>query len=368
MTRPGPNCTSAGPVAGADPAPKIGMARVTAHAVPVGRSAHGMATANHFLAAKVGAKVLSEGGTAVDAAVAMSFALGVVEPAMSGIGGRGYLLVLPPGASRPIVFDGHERAPLAATPTMFTPNGTSHDAGWGRALPTAADANRTGPLAVATPAVLLALVAAHAEFGVVPMPRLMVPARYLAKAGFEVDAHLAGLIARNAGRLGRFDATAEIFLPGGRPLGVGDLLVQEDLSRTLDVIAREGPAALHGGTLGDAVAGHVRRLGGVLSMRDLVTIRIERGAPLTTTFRGHAVHGLPGPTGAVSVAQILGMLEAFPQLIAGDIDVDYLDVVLNVCRLAFLDRYRPARHRMWPPRARHRFARPRLSRAARRAG
>lgn len=318
----------------------VSMVRAAGPPVPAAQSAGGMVTANHYLAARVGADVLAAGGNAVDAAVAVSFALGVVEPAMSGIGGRGYLLVLPPGASQPSVFDGHERAPLAATADMFTPAGPARTAGWGRDIPVVDDRNRTGPLAVATPGLLAALAAAHGEFGTVALSALLEPAYELARDGFEVDPYLANLIAGNADRLARYDATAQLFLPGGRPLEAGRRLVQADLAGTLGVLARDGFAALYDGDLGRAIAAHITGLGGVLSMRDLEAVRVRRWpAPTTTTFLGHHVHGLPGPTGSVTVAEILGILEGFPGLLADEPGVDYLRVLLDACRLGYLDRY-----------------------------
>lgn len=319
---------------------RVSAVRASGGPVAAAESATGMVTANHHLAAQVGADVLAAGGNAVDAAVAVSFTLGVVEPAMSGIGGRGYMLVLPPGASQPSVFDGHERAPFAATADMFTPIASSYTAGWGLEVPVMDELNRTGPLAVATPGLLAALAAAHEEFGVLPLSSLLEPAQELARAGFEVDAYLANLIASNADRLARYGASADLFLPGGRPLEAGGRLVQAELARTLGVLARDGFAALYNGALGQAIAAHLTSLGGVLTVRDLEAVRVRRWpAPMTTTFLGHQVFGLPGPTGSVTVAEILGILEGFPRLLIEEPGADYLQVVLDACRLGYLDRY-----------------------------
>jgi gamma-glutamyltranspeptidase / glutathione hydrolase len=319
---------------------RVSAIRAGGGPLPAARSATGMVTANHHLAARVGADVLAAGGNAVDAAVAVSFALGVVEPAMSGIGGRGYLLVMPPGASQPTVFDGHERAPFAATADMFTPTAPAHTAGWGLEVPVSDELNRTGPLAAATPGLLAALAAAHEEFGTVPLPSLVRPAQELAREGFEVDPYLANLTASNAGRLARYDATADLFLPAGKPLEAGVLLVQADLANTLGMLARDGLSALYDGALGQAIAAHVTRLGGVLRVQDLEAVRVRRWpTPLTTTFLGHHVYGLPGPTGSVTVAQVLGILEGFPDLLVDEPGADYLEVLLGACRLGYLDRY-----------------------------
>jgi gamma-glutamyltranspeptidase/glutathione hydrolase len=316
------------------------VAAAAGGSAPAAVSAAGMVTANHHLAARAGADVLAAGGNAVDAAVAVSFALGVVEPAMSGIGGRGYLLVLPPGGTRPSVFDGHERAPLAASPDMFTPAARSSTPGWGREVRVADELNQTGPLAVATPGLLAALAAAHDEFGTAPLPSLLGPARELAREGFDVDRYLANLIASNADRLARYPATAELYLPGGLPLKAGSRLVQADLAHTLGVLARDGFSALYEGALGQTIAAHVTQLGGVLSMRDLEAFRIpRRPVPMTTTFLGHRVYGLPGPAGSVTVAEILGILEGFPHLLLAEPGPDYLQVMLDACRLGYLDRY-----------------------------
>jgi gamma-glutamyltranspeptidase / glutathione hydrolase len=276
-------------------------------------STRGMVTAGSAGAAAVGAQILAQGGNAMDAAVATAFASGVVEPAMSGIGGRGYLVAFRRGYDEALVIDGHERAPRAARPDMFEVEAGRRRivSGWGVETEVAGAANRDGHLAIAVPGVVPALALAHARSGELSWRAVVEPSIALARSGFEVDETLATLIAAHAERLARFPATAAIFLPDGRAPAVGERLVQRDLASSLELIAERGAMALRDGPLACAIVDEMARGGGVLSLDDLRLIepRVwERAA--TATFRGHRLLGVPDATGAVTLFEILNMIEA----------------------------------------------------------
>ena len=195
-------------------------------------SADGLVTANHLLAAEAGATILGQGGNAVDAAIATSFAVGVVEPSSSGVAGRGYLIIHLPSTGESVVFDGHERAPLAARPDMYRlvdPEAVP-TSGWGPQVKVVDDANIVGHRAVAVPGVVPALHAAHQRFGRLPWSALFAPAIALAEDGLEVSESFAASLARQRAKLSRFPATAELFLPAGEPLAVGARYRNPDLA------------------------------------------------------------------------------------------------------------------------------------------
>ena len=305
-------------------------------------SAHGMVTAGNARAAVVGAQVLAQGGNAMDAVVATAFASGVVEPAMSGIGGRGYLVALAPGESEALVIDGHERAPRGARPEMFQiePGGRRIVSGWGVETKVGGSANRDGHLAVAVPGVVPALALAHSRSGKLPWRALVEPSIELALSGFEVDETLAALLAAHEERLSRYPSTAAILLPDGRAPAVGERLVQRDLAGSLKSIAERGAMAMRDGPLARAIVDEVARGGGILTPDDLRLIepRIwDRAA--TATFHGHRLLGVPDATGAVTLFEILNMIEAAG--LAGEpLSAANAHLLAELFRAAFEDRRR----------------------------
>jgi gamma-glutamyltranspeptidase / glutathione hydrolase len=312
---------------------------VLSHSVLTSR--RGMVTANHRLAAEAGALILDRGGNAIDAAVATSFAIGVVEPAMSGVGGRGYMLIHAPRRAVSVAIDGHERAPRAATPDMFAPtDGRAQiTAGWGPLTPVQGDANATGHLAVAVPGVVAALAIAHRHYGSLAWKTLLEPAIALAGEGFEVTVSLAALIARHRPKLARFAATAAVFLPSGHAPAPGDRLVQSDLAGSLRSIAERGPAEFYTGAIARAIAAEMARAGGRLSERDLAEFAAREWAqPLRGTYNTHTVLTLPESTGGITLLQILNLLEGYPLQSLDACGSEHLHLMLEAMRVAFADR------------------------------
>jgi gamma-glutamyltranspeptidase/glutathione hydrolase len=305
------------------------------------RSRKGLVTANHRLAAEAGALILERGGNAVDAALATSFAIGVVEPAMSGLGGRGYMLIHAPRTGLSVAVDGHERAPRAATPDMFVPtdNRAHITAGWGPLTPVEGDANATGHLAVAVPGVLGAVAAAHRRYGSLAWKTILQPAIALAEEGFEVTVPLAALIARHRAKLARFPATTAVFLPSGHAPAPGERLVQSDLAVSLRSIAERGPAEFYTGAIARAIGAEMARAGGRLSEHDLAEFAPrEWDQPLRGTYNSHTVLTLPESTGGITLLQILNLFEGYHLATLDPCGVAYLHLLLESMRVAFADR------------------------------
>ncbi|MCA1644295.1 MAG: gamma-glutamyltransferase [Chloroflexi bacterium] len=305
------------------------------------RSGTGLVTANHRLAAEAGAFILEQGGNAVDAAIATSFAIGVVEPAMSGIGGRGYMLIHAPRTGVSVAIDGHERAPRAATADMFVPTDDRAriTAGWGPLTPVEGDANATGHLAVAVPGVVGALAAAHRGHGSLAWETILQPAIVLAAEGFEVTVPLAVLIARHRAKLARFPATAAVFLPSAHAPAPGERLVQSDLAASLRALAERGPAEFYSGAIARAIGAEMARAGGRLCERDLAEFTPrEWDQPLHGTYNGHTVLTLPESSGGITLLQILNLLEGYPLAAVDPLGVEYVHLLLESMRVAFADR------------------------------
>ena len=304
----------------------------------------GMVTAEHHHAAEAGIEMLRDGGNAVDAAVAAAFAMGVVEPFTSGIGGIAGLVIRRADGSVASV-EGGTRAPLAARPDMFELAGGGARAGmylW----PAVKDgANIDGATSVTVPGQAAALCLALERYGSLPRARVMEPAIRLARDGFEIDWYVALSFAMYAERLWKAgDAKRIFFRPSGAPLRppIGtepsDRVVQTDLARTLERIAREGPDVLYRGEIAEAIVRDVQANGGVLGADDLANYE-RAGAPLQTMYRGHRVITLDGLSGGPTVARALTVLDAFPVGKKERGGVDHLHLVAEALRASFLHRF-----------------------------
>jgi len=299
-----------------------------------------MVVAKHALAADAGIEILAEGGNAVDAAVATGFVLTVVKPGMVCIGGVGFLLAHDAGRGESWCFDGAPRAPLAATPDLYTVEGEQSD---GIGLFTVRDdENKEGHRAVAVPGLVAALCTAHERLGRLPLARVLEPAIRLADQGWPVDWLTVAQIANGMRLLARNVAAAAIFLPGGFPPAYGppaDRLTQRDLAETLRQVARHGADGFYKGDVAHAVEDDMRAHGGLVTAEDLARYprRVER--PHSTTYRGQTLLFPAMPCGATTAAETLTILERFDLAAAGHNTADALHLLIEATRRAFADRF-----------------------------
>jgi len=300
---------------------------------PVEASNWMVAAANPW-AVQAGAEMLVAGGTAADALVAVQTMLGLVEPQSSGLGGGAFLVYYDAGSGTLTTLDGRETAPLAATPTLFQ-DVEGAPMGFFDAV--------VGGRSVGTPGTPALLAEVHARWGGLPWATTLQPAIDRAEAGFPVSPRLAGLVARDADRLSRFVPTAQYFLPGGVPLQTGDRLVNQAYADTLTALARGGVTAFYTGGIAQDIVDTVRSAEGnpgVLSLLDLSIYHVKERAPVCVAYRDHDVCGMgPPSSGALTVGQILGMLNGF-DLSAGPDDREVRRLIGDASRLAFADRGR----------------------------
>lgn len=301
----------------------------------------GVVAVSHPAAAAAGARMLARGGNAIDAAAAVQFALNVVEPQSSGIGGGGFMLVHLANTGETFIVDSRERAPAAARADMFAPDGAAME------FPLAS----TSGVAVGVPGTLRGVDTALRQWGTKTLADTLVPAIELAEQGFRVNRFLAADIAHDEGRTQMQPETAAIFRPGGVPLAEGDWLVQPDLAKTLKLIAAQGPNAFYRGPVAEAIVAAQHRTRGEvgvqgkgrMTLADLDQYRAAIRLPLIGHYRGWTLAGMPPPSsGGLTVLQMLGMLERFP---LGDAAQGYgfgspktLHVMIEAMRLAFADR------------------------------
>lgn len=296
--------------------------------------AKGMVVTNHPLASAAGAQMLLAGGNAIDATIAALFALSVVEPMMVGPAGGGLMhLRLADGAHT--ILDGLSTAPASARPDMFR---TVSDV-----LPnyqeTEGRLNYRGPLAVAVPGALLAWCTALERYGTVSLDDALAPAIALAERGFFTTPYLTTCIGDTAADLARDPDLARMFLPDGAPLPAGTRLRRPDYAQTLRLIAQTGPAALHDGPLGAALADHMRAQGGLIDQADLAAYRLRDRSPITGTYRGYTIIGPPPPSSAgVHITQMLNLLEGFDVKSMGFGSADSAHLLAEVMKIAFADR------------------------------
>ena len=287
---------------------------------PAVRVKGGVVAAQHLSAAEVGAEVLAAGGNAVDAALAASLALAVLEPWMSGLGGGGLMVIAPNDGTPPEVIDFGMIAPLALDPADYPLTGERDQDlfGW----PAVLDArNVSGPLAIAVPGQAAGLGLAFERYASLPWRELCAPAIALARQGLPVDWHSGLRIAFAARELCRFEVARAIYLPDGLPPAPpldGSLgrLPLGRLAATLERIAEAGLEDLLTGELARLLVADVRQAGGVLSEDDLSRYRARRALPLAIAHGDAVIQAAPGlsagPTLAHALALIAGKVPAGP--------------------------------------------------------
>ncbi|MDP2372558.1 gamma-glutamyltransferase [Reyranella sp.] len=294
----------------------------------------GMAVSNHPLASAAGMEMLAAGGNAVDAAVAMQFALTVVEPMMVGlVGGTTCHIRLADGSH--CILDGMSAVPKAGHPDMYKP------------VPGAApevydvegQENLVGPKSVAAPGSLRAWCLALDRFGTMPLADVMQPAIRHAARGFAVTPYLSDCIQSAAPDLIKDKLASARLLPGGMPLKPGARLVQGDYAEALTLVSQQGERALHGGPLGDLLVACMEKTGGFVARDDLTSYKVAERAPIRGRYRGWEILGPPPPAASgVHIAQMLNILEGYDIAKLGFGTVDTLHLLAEVLKIAFADR------------------------------
>lgn len=306
----------------------LGRGAWAASAAPVAAE-NGMVVSAQHLATRVGVEVLRAGGNAVDAAVAVGYALAVVYPGAGNLGGGGFMtLVLADG--RRAFIDFRETAPLAARADLFLgPDGN--------VVP---GLSTRSHLAVAVPGSVAGLEAARQRWGTQPRAALIGPAIRLAAEGFVLEPGDAAMLAPVAADLKRDAAAAAIFLrPDGQALASGDRLVQRDLARTLERIRDEGERGFYQGPVAAALVASSRAGNGLLTQADLDGYRARERTPVECDYRGHRVVSAPPPSsGGVILCEMLNVLEGYPLAEWGWRSARGVHVQIEAMRHAYVDR------------------------------
>jgi gamma-glutamyltranspeptidase/glutathione hydrolase len=303
----------------------------------------GLVVAEHPIGAEVGAGVLARGGNAIDAAVATAFAMTVVEPFMSTIGGAGTMLVHLATEGETLAVDFNAVAPSAAHEAMYRVIGGVSTAlfPWPNVEH---DANVAGPRSVAVPGSVAGLVLALERFGTMELSDVLRPAIVLAREGFVHDWYQALTTARFIEELGTFPESARVYLRNGRAvyrpplLDAGDHASYPDLARSLELIARDGTDAFYRGPIAQAIHDHMRATGGLVTRSDLAAYDARVEPVLWGRYRGIDLAWAAGATGGTTALEILNILEHFPSAVVRGDTVEGLHVRAHAVGRAFHDR------------------------------
>lgn len=299
-----------------------------AASVPPVAGERGMVVTAHQLATKVGVQVLKSGGNAVDAAVAVGYAMAVVYPAAGNLGGGGFMTIQF-ADGRKTFLDFREKAPLAATRDMYLDSAGNVIKG----------ASTKGHLAVGVPGSVAGLEYAREKYGTRSRSALMAPAITYAERGFALDDGDIALFATANNDFRDDAATAAIFLNHGQPYKAGDRLVQKDLAKTLRLIARRGPDAFYRGPIADAIAASSAAGKGIITKADLEQYKVRELAPIECDYRGYHIVSAPPPSsGGVIVCEILNILEGYPLKDLGFRAAQSVHYQIEAMRHAYLDR------------------------------
>lgn len=307
-------CAVASPMSAAKPKPETGP------------NAHAIASAQH-LATDAGIEILAAGGNAFDAAVAVSAALGVVEPSSSGFGGGGFWLLHRSKDGKRVFVDGREVAPLAVDTKAYLDATGNLDR----------DKSVNGALAAGIPGHPAALVHIAEKYGKLPLKKSLAPAIRLAEEGFPLESRLRDMLAMRREVMLRYPSSKAIFFPDGNLPELGTVIRQPDLAATLKRIARSGARGYYEGDTAKALVDGVRAAGGNWQLKDLLDYRVIERDPLVFKYRGNTIVSAPPPSsGGVVLATTLNIMEPFDLTTLAPVDRTHL--MVEAMRRAYRDR------------------------------
>lgn len=290
---------------------------------------NGMVASEHALASHVGLQILKEGGNAIDAAVAVGFALAVVLPNAGNIGGGGFMMVHDAKSGQNIALDFREVAPSRASRDMYLDD--KGNVINGKSLYT--------HYAVGVPGTVAGMEHALKKWGTLPLAKVMAPAIALAEQGFPVSVTLAKTLEQEKKNMGQWPATQAIFWKDGAPLKAGTPLIQKDLANSLRLISQQGAKAFYEGAIAQKIAAEMAPHAGAITLQDLRDYKVVERTPVKGTYRGYEIVTMPPPSsGGVHLIQILNMMERWPLNQWGANSAQSIHYMAESSKLAYADR------------------------------
>ncbi len=257
-------------------------------------SSNGMVATAHPLASRAAIEMFKSGGNAIDAAVAAAFAIGVVEPDGSGLGGGGGMVIYLKSSNESYYINYYARASERGSESGYSGSKDAHTA-----------------KAICVPGTVAGLTMAHEKFGTLSLSKVLEPAIRYASEGFEIDATLATLILDNIETIMADEATMNIFCEDGFPLMEGDRIVQKELAQTLSIISEKGRKGFYEGELAESIFRGIADRGGVLTLRDFASYEAQFTNPLFGTYRGYDIVSANAPQSGLCLIEALNILENY---------------------------------------------------------
>lgn len=291
---------------------------------------NGMVATQEALATQAGLAVLKEGGNAIDAAVTIGFTLAATLPRAGNLGGGGFMLVHHADTKETVAIDYREKAPKAATRTMFLDENGEFDP----------EKSRFSHLSVGVPGTVAGLALALEKYGTISLERALQPAINFAKNGFIVSRDLYDSLNFALPRMNHSTASMEIFFkPEEIPYDVGERLVQKDLAKTLELIAREGTQAFYRGEIADKIISDMENNGGLITKEDLADYQPVVRQPVRGTYGEYEIYSMPPPSsGGIHLIQMLNILEPFELKKLGQNTAQTIHLMVEAMKLAYADR------------------------------
>jgi gamma-glutamyltranspeptidase/glutathione hydrolase len=282
-----------------------------------------MVAAGHPLAAEAGMRILKAGGNAVDAAIATWGVQGQVEPGMTGLGGDLFMVIYLAKSGEVKIINGTGFAPGAATIDFYKSKG---------GIP------EDGPLSITVPGAVDGAALAVQKYGTRSLRDVLAPAIEIAEQGFPITESLAGGLAASRQELSKFPSTTKIWFRDGKPLEMGDVLVNKDLARTLRSIAAQGSRVFYRGEVAGTIARYLKANGGIITEADLAAYQAFEDTPIKINYRGIDVYGCPPNSQGFVMLEALNILEGFDLQKMGHNTAPYLHVITEALKLSFADR------------------------------
>lgn len=292
------------------------------------RGKNGMVVSASELASKVGVEILKKGGNAVDAAVAVGFALAVTHPSAGNIGGGGFMVIhLNNGTNTTI--DYREKAPASANEFIFQDS-------LGNFLP---DKSQSGVTSSGVPGSVAGLIYALEKYGSLSLAEVLQPAIDLARNGFELQYRLAKSLAYELEYFNQYESSKKVFTKDGIPFNEGELLIQKDLANTLELIKQRGAAGFYSGKTAELIVNQIKQLGGFITLDDLSNYKPIERIPITTDYRGYKVITMGPPSGGgVTLLQMLNILENYSFTKEEWGSSNYIHKLVETMKYSFADR------------------------------
>jgi gamma-glutamyltranspeptidase / glutathione hydrolase len=284
---------------------------------------HGMVAAGHPLAAEAGMRILKAGGNAIDAAMATWAVQGQVEPGMTGLGADMFILYYNAKTHEVKFINGTGFAPHAATIDLYKSKGGIPD---------------DGALTISVPAAVAGATYAVQKYGTKPLSEIFAPAVEIADQGFPITEALAQGLKSSRDKLAKFPSSTKIWFKDGKPLEMGDMLVNKDLARTLRAIATAGADPFYRGEIAKNTAAFIKANGGLVTEADLAAVHAFEDPPVRTSYRGVDVYECPPNSQGFVMLEALNILEGFDLKAMGHNSAPYLHAVTEALKLSFADR------------------------------